>query len=305
MLDNLAELRDLDSETILSKLAALPGSYEGPDGVQPEPYGLMGYGEAVGLAGAFKTWIDAPLTLSGTQFLFAGGFDYEDAVPLKLSSELAGANVVLLGHGVHEPSLFVEPGPLGFYTYANYLGYATGHKEAVEEANTAMQSVLTSVLPEVDSNENPAKTLAWSLWNRVPLLLTNRQHSGLASAVQKVFARVGKSLSITLGEHPIEVATGAFEGRHEFGDDVVVLALGPEDEEMRLAGEVLETRVAQIETLTLPFGGVGTLPSDPGAQALVLWYLSAWVAAYLALLHKLDPSVNEVYDAVREAQLKK
>ena len=305
MLDNLAELRELDSDNLLSRLAQLPNSYEGPDGVQREPYGLMGYGEASGLAQTFKSWIDAPLTLTGTQFLFAGGFDYGDAVPLKLSSELAGANVVLLGHGVHEPNLFVEPGPLGFYTYANYLGYATGHKEAVQEANTVMQSLLASVVPEVESDQNPAKTLAWSLWNRVPLLLTSRQHSGLANAVQRIFARIGKSLAITLGEHPLEVATGAFEGRHEFGDDVVVLALGPEDEEMSLTREVLETRVAQIETLTLPLGNAGILPKNTGAQALSLWYLSAWVAAYLALLHKLDPGINGVYDAVRQAQFQK
>ena len=300
MLDALQDLRDLDSENLLPRLASLPSSYDGPDGTRPEPYGLMAYGEAARLPAAFKHWIDAPLVLSGTQFVFAGGFDYGDAVPLKLNSELTGADTVLLGHGVHEPTLFVDPGPLSFYTYANYLGYATGHQEAVAAANRSMQGLAPSLLPEVETERNPAKTLAWHLWNRVPLLLTSRRHSGLGAAVQGIFARVGKSLAITLGEHPIEVATGAFEGRHQFGDDVVVLELGQPDEEMLLAREVLETRVAQVERLELPANSELT---DPGAEALVLWYQSAWVAAYLALLHKLDPSINGVYDAVREAQL--
>lgn len=285
----------------LTALATLPESYDGPDGLRQEPYGLMGFGEAASLPSVFRTWVDAPLVLSGTQFILSGGFDYGDAAPLKVGAELAGAEVVTLGYGVHEPSLFVGPDSLSFYTYASYLAYATGHADELAEANRLMLELAEKVRPEVETAQNPAKTLAWNLWNRVPLLVASKPLAGLTDLVQRVLARMGKSLSITTGEHPLEMLAGAFESRHALGDDVVGLVLGEEDDEVALAVELLETRVAQIERLALPFGGVGTAPKDAGAHALVLWYLSVWVAAYLALLHGLEPTDTEVYSALRNA----
>ena len=305
MLDDLATIHETDTLGLLNDLTKLPNSYEGPDGVQPEPYGLFAYGEASSLPAVYRGWVDAPLVVNGTQFLFAGGFDSGDAVTLKLNAEMAGANVVLLGHDVHEPNLHVAPHPLSFYTYSSYLAYATGHKEDLQQANATMAQLAGQLKAEVEANQNPAKTLAWSLWNRVPLVLTSKRNAGLASAVQRMFARVGKAFAVTVGEHPLETVTGMLEGRHGFGDDIVVLALGDEDADMALAKEVLSSRVAQIEAISLPFGNVTSAPTNGGAQALVLWYISAWVAAYLALLNQLDPGVNGIYDAARTAHLQK
>ena len=301
MIDDFHSLSP-DDVTFFSDLAALPGSYDGPDGLREEPYGLMAYGEASALPAAFGAWVDAPVVLTGTQFLFAGGFDYGDAAPFKVNAEMVGAQVIMLGHGVHEPNLPVPPSPLSFYTYASYLAHATGHKEELAEANAVMLELLEHVRPEVETAGNPAKTLAWTLWNRVPLLLASRRQIGLVGTVQRVFGRVGKALTLTLPEHPLEVLAGAFEGRHQLGDDVVGLVLGAEDEEVILATELLDTRVAQVERLALPFGGVGRAPKDSGAYALALWYLSTWVAAYLSLLHKLEPSDTGVYQALRGAE---
>ena len=291
----------VDESGFLARLAALPHSYDGPDGLREEPYGLMAYGEAASVPGVFRAWVDAPLVLSGTQFFFVGGFDYGDAAPLKVNTELVGAEVVVLGHGLHAPDLPVAPDSLSFYTYASYLAYATGHGEALTAANEVMADLVNLVRPEIETGQNPAKTLAWQLWNRVPLLVAGRQQSGLVSLVQRVFARVGKSLAFTAGEHPLEVLAGALEARHQFGDDMVALVLGEEDEEAALAVELLETRVAQVERLSLPFGGIGAGLKDSGAEAIVLWYLSTWVAAYLSLLHKLEPLDTEVYNALRGA----
>ena len=285
----------------LTALANLPGSYDGPDGLREEPYGLMAFGEASSLPSVFRSWVDAPLVLSGTQFILSGGFDYGDAAPLKVSAELAGAEVVTLGHGLHEPSLFVEPASLSFYTYASYLAYATGHADDLAEANKTMLELAETMRPEIETARNPAKTLAWALWNRVPLLVASKPQAGLTDLVQRIFARTGKSLVITTGEHPLETLAGAFESRHSLGDDVVGLVLGDEDEEISLAVELLNTRVAQIEHLALPFGGVGAAPKDAGAHALVLWYVSMWVASYLALLHGLEPADTDIYTALRSA----
>lgn len=301
MSDNLDLRLQTEGREFFSRLFALPDSYDGPDGLREEPYGLVAYGEASSLSAVFKDWIDAPIVLSGTQFLFAGGFNYGDAAPLKISAELAGAQVVMLGHGVHEPNVTIPPDPLSFYTYASYLAYATGHKDDLADANRVMRDLREHLRPEVETGHNPAKTLAWQLWNRVPILLANKRQSGLVDLIQRVFARVGKSLVIPTGEHPLEMLSGALEGRHQLGDDMVGLVLGHEDEEVALGIELLETRVAQIERLSLPFSDIGTTPKDSAAYSLVVWYLGVWVAGYLALLHGLEPEDSQVYEALRGA----
>jgi hypothetical protein len=292
-----------EGRAFFAALSALPHSYDGPDGLRSEPYGLMAYGEAVSLMRVLRHWVDAPIVVSGTQFIFAGGFDYGDAGLLRLSSELSGATVVALGHGLHEPDWQVPPSVLSPYSYAAYLAYATGHRAALTEAQQLMARLAERLSPDLPTEGNPAKALAWALWGRVPLLLSSRRSAGLPELVQMVFAQVGKSLAVTLGDHPLSVVTGAFEGRHQLGDDAVVLVLDEGDDEVALATEVLSSRVAQVERVAPLLEGL-TVPADPVAAAMVYWYISLWVAGYLALLHKLDPADTAVYDAVRQSLLK-
>lgn len=301
MLDDYASLLSLDSSNLLTRLAALPHSYDGPDGLRKEPYGLIAYGEASSVPQLFKTWLDAEMVLSGTQFLFVGGFDYGDAVPMKFNAELAGAEVIVLGHGLRQLNWEVLPDVLSTYTYAGYLAHATGHKHDWLEANNLMRELAGLLNPEVETSANPAKTLAWNLWNRVPLLLASRRQNGLIPVIQSVMGRVAKSLAIGTTGHPLEVITGAFESRHQLGDDLLGLVLGEKDEEILLAEEVLLTRVAQLERISLPFAGIAAPTLDIGAYNLLIWYISLWVAAYLAILHKADPADSKVYRAAREA----
>ncbi len=309
MLDDFDKLSAADESGFLARLWALPGSYDGPDGRRTEPYGLTGFGETAPLSRALQSWVDAPLVVSGTQFMLASGFDYGELGTLKLNAEMTQAEVVVLGYAAYKPDLHVEQGVLSPYTYASYLAHATGHGDALGEAEKVMLSLRDKLGPRVHTNENPAKALAWTLWNRVPLIVAARADSGLPGLLQYVFARVGKLLALTAGEHPLGMLAGAFEGRHMLGDDVVALIAGPQDEETRLASEILDTRVAQVERLSLPFGGVGggtddgigEAVADPGARALVLWYISLHVAAYVAMLHGLSPEDSSVYSEVSRA----
>lgn len=298
MLDDLAKLRAADTSGFLTKLAALPGSYDGPDGTKPEPYGLVAYGETAGLPRLLQPWVDAPLVVSGTQFMLASGFDYGEFAPLKLNAEMTDAEVIVLGHAAHEPALHVPPGALSLYTYASYLAHATDNADAYTALEQTLAALRERLAPEVPTEQNPAKALAWALWNRVPLLVAGRSSAGLSELLQHAFARVGKTLAITTGEHPLEMLAGAFEARHSLGDDVVAVILGASDEEMRFAKEVLETRVAQVEHLDLDAMNLEPMPQDPVAQNLALWYAGMYVAAYVALLHGLDPAESPVYSAL-------
>lgn len=301
MLDDFDKLREVDREGFLASLSALPGSYDGPTGLRPEPYGLVAFGESAALSRVLASWVDAPVVATGTQFLLASGFDFGELAALRLSAELAGAEPVVIGFDAYAPTLRVPPGPLATYHYLSYLAHATGHAEVLAEAEAQLVLFRDCLGPHVETAQNPAKALAWALWNRVPLLLAGRADAALPDLLQRVLARVGKSLAISLGEHPLEVLSSALEGRHQLGDDLVAIIVGPEDDEMALAREVLSTRVAQVEQLTLPFAGLGSMVPDPGGRALVLWYIAVWVAAYVALLHRQSPADNPVYREVLAA----
>lgn len=296
----MTDLDTLPSDvSFLSDLATLPGSYDGPDGHRDGPYGVMGFGEADAVAQFAAPWMDAPAVASGTQFVLAGGFDFGELGPTLASVELAGADPLVVGFGLYDPAVRIEPGPLNVYTTLAFLAHATGRAELWAETEVALRRVAEAFGPGVPSEENPAKRAAWRLWNRVPLLLSARGTSNLQPLAQQVFARVGRSLAIPTGGHPSGVVSGAFEGRHAFGDDVVALVLGSADGEVPLASEVLESRIAEVSHLPLPDELV--LPDDRVAAGVVHWYVLSWVAVYLSLLHEHEPGESPVYTAVRDA----
>lgn len=297
MLDEPHRLGEGRNGAFFASLAALPGSYDGPDGRQPEPYGLIAFGEAATLAEVASPWADARISPSGTQFLLAAGFDFGEVATLRISLEVGGARPIVVGSDAYEPDYRVEPGSLTPYTYLSYLAHATGHHDALGEAEAAMRRTAERVGPEIPTEQNPAKAHAWALWNRVPLLVSGRAGAGLQMLVQQTFARVGKTLAVTSGPHANGFVAGAFEGKHRLGDDVVGLVVGPDDEETGLAREILSTRVAQIEHLEPP---AVELPADPVASALARWYYATWTAAYLARLHEEDAAEADVYRSVRE-----
>ncbi len=301
MLDDFEALSALDTSGFLTRLAALPGSYDGPDGVQPEPYGVLGFGEASVLTALLAPWVDAPMVGRGTQFLLTSGFDFGEVPALRLNAELAGARPIVLGDAAFEPTYRVPGGALSVHTHLHYLGHATGHGEVLSAAEDRLRQLLPRLGPDVPTEINPAKTIAWALWNRVPLLISSRARAGIQPLVQQVLARVGKALAIPAGVHPSGVVAGAFEGRHQLGDDVVGLVLGPEDPEVALVREVLGTRVAQIESLNAHAADALEGLDDPVGEGLVMWYLITWVAAYLALLHDFDPGDATVYQQVRDS----
>jgi hypothetical protein len=176
----------------------------------------------------------------------------------------------------------------------------------VDRLNAAYRAVIDRVAPEIPTGENPAKALAWALWNRVPLLLSAPEGTPAQWLVQSAFARLGKTLAVPSGPHPGLIAATALESRHALGDDLVGLWLGATGPEVTLIDEVLATRVAQIERIApVDAHDAGWLPAatgDPVVDAMVLWFAACWVACYGALLGELDPGEERVYRTLaREA----
>lgn len=256
-------------------LRALPGSFEGAphyDG----PYGVLGLGEGALPAELLQNLIERRLTSSGTQFVLASG-DWEGAADDYANiAEASGARVVRVGGGeLGKLSGLVARGALSTYHYAQWVAHACGQAVQAQRADRLMADLAARCAPEVQEG-NPARDLAWSLWTRTPLLLAPQGEGFLVWAWQVVLARVGKSLSVGLEHDPLYVLTGAFEARHESGDERVALLLGEEDQELTLAREVLESRVDEVILVPYPEGENGY------AGGLALWYFALWVAHYLA-----------------------
>ncbi len=305
MLDERSTLHARDPQGFLERLTALPDAYGGPDGVRPGPYGFDAAGAAAVVAPVVADWFDGRLTPRGTQFLVDGGFaDAAEVAARRSAVEAAGAQVVVIGpetdvDGTDGPDVRLPDDAFAPYHLVRYLAHATGHAAAGERLVGALRAVADGAAPERPTAANPAKALAWALWQRVPLLVSDHAGAAAQGLVQQAFAQVGKVLAVPTGAHGALVAAAAFEARHALGDDLVALVLGRTGPETALIEEVLATRVAQVEPLRFAGGWLPAADADPVVDAVVLWYAATWVAAYGALLAGLDPSDDGIYGRVR------
>jgi hypothetical protein len=313
MLDDPGTLHARDPHGLLEALLRLPHGATVDDRARSRPIGFEATGPTAVLVPFVAPWVDGRLVVGGTQVLVDGGFASDDVALWRLAAEAAGTDVVLLG--AHDegaaaavfggaeagPDVVLNDGPLGAFEVLRLLAHATGQTERLADFDARLAAIATACAATVPTELNPAKALAWRLHQRVPLLVTARAGGALQSWVQQVFARVGKTLAVPTGEHSALVAASAFEARHALGDDLVGLVLGVEDAETRLVTEVLETRTAQVERLTLGADGWPEPTHEPVFDGALVAYAATWVAAYGALLGELAPGKEGVYASVRAA----
>jgi Phosphoglucose isomerase N-terminal domain/Bacterial phospho-glucose isomerase C-terminal SIS domain len=313
MLDTY-ERFELDRSGLARQLEALPGSYDGPTRVLDAPYGVIGFGEGALAAEFAREFIDAAAVGVGTQFILAGGLDFGQVEAARLIAEASGAtvfqlgqpatltarltdeeNLLLLGDDPDDSALSIASSPLSTYQYALTLAHVTGNLESVRAAEEALVALRDTCRSDIPSEENPAKQLAWKLWTRTPLLFPSSGFSAQPWAWQFALSRLGKSLSIPVPGNALEIAASGFEARHESGDALVALFLGGEDESLRLAREILETRVDEI--IEVP-----SRVTDTFAANLALWYLASWVGLYLSLLYGQDPQDSNALTGLRDVR---
>ncbi|RDI94717.1 mannose-6-phosphate isomerase [Meiothermus sp. QL-1] len=293
-------MRDLDAqETYLAdrwglvfELRDLVGSGPSPQVRYTPPFGVVGFGE--GWWAALLARDFAPeFTQGGTQFVLEGGYDFGGAMGMELYAALDGAEVVRLGFR-ENAEVEVPPHPLSTYRYLRFLLLATGQQAELRRIDQALLRERERLRPEVGLDKNPAKFLAYALLERIPLWVVPERYLGLAQALQQVFGRIGKSLSITPPPSALEFFVTSLEARHEQGDPIAAVLLG-DDERKRYAQEILESRVDILIELPEP-EAEGTL-----AKALCYWYRLAWASYYLALLYGVEPGDTAALHALRRA----
>ncbi len=281
---------------LMTELLQLPGSYQGPTRAHTGPFGVLGVGAGALPAALLEALTERHLTREGTQIVLESADAAHLARDFAGLSEVSGASVLRGGvqrQGASNRDLdFLAPAGVGAtYHLAQFAAYASGHADQAQQAETLLAALAVKCAPE-QGDDNPARELAWTIWQRTPLLLSAPEDSALVQVWQHLLARVGKVLSIPIETEPLYILTGAFEAQHEKGDSKVALILGDETPELILAREVLETRIDEIVGVPFPGGSSGY----PGT--LALWYFGAWVAAYLAERHGVSdgdsPALREV-----------
>lgn len=293
------------------QLETLPGSYDGPTRVMSAPYGVIGFGEGALAAELTREFIDDASVAGGTQFILSGGMDFGAVEAAALISEASGATVfqmgsesgfqaevsseeasIQFGDADNDSVTRVAPSALATYHYALALAHMTGNAGKAQAVDAALASLRDTCGSSIPTEENPAKQLAWKLWTRTPLLIPSGGFALQPLVWQIALSRIGKSMSIPVPLNALEVIASGFEARHESGDALVALFLGGEDERLRVARELLETRIDEVIE-------VGTPEPDLFAANMALWYLSLWVGFYLSLMYSADPQDSSSLKGLR------
>ena len=312
-------MRNLDTqETYLSDMSGLAfelrdlvGSGPNPDRVYTGPYGVVGFGEGWWAAQLARRGLNHELTPEGTQFVLEGGYDLGEALGAGLYGEAGGAQIVRLGFR-ENVEVMVGASALSTYRYLRFLLLATGQADELARVDQALLAERQHLRPEVFTDRNPAKFLAYNLLERIPLWVVSERYLGLAAALQQTLARIGKSLSITPPPSGLEFFVTALEAsfpgdsrvasfpgdsplvKQGQGNELAAVVIG-DDERTRLAMEILEPRVDTVIELPKP-QAEGLL-----AESLAYWYRVAWTGYYLALLYGTDPGDRETLANLREA----
>lgn len=271
-------------------LETLPASYAGPTRPEAAPYGVVGVGEGTVAAALVRTLVANNFTKAGTQLVLSSPDSADVARTYAELAEVAGAGVrrISTGGAAGEVDVLVPSGALATYHFAQAAAYALGRGEEAQAADQALADLATRCAPHITEG-NPARELAWKLWNRVPLLLAGAEAEALLTVWQTALARVGKALSVPVLGDALAVVTGAFEAQHERGDGRIAVVLGDVDPALLIVQEVLESRIDELVNVPYPNGTEGGY-----AGQLALWYFGLWVAAYLAENYKQSPADSAV-----------
>jgi len=200
-----------------------------------------------------------------------------DGLPL-LQYKLGGQPRAAIGFGVglvHEllsrAGLIADPDPLGAVV-------------------TALEELLDRTAPSVETEANPAKQLAWSIFGRIPVIYG---HGSMAAVAHRWKTQLNENAKAWASWEPMPEANhNAIEGSlnpRELGDALYVIQLRDRNEPPEIAERyrVVEELLGERATNRSEVWADG--PS-PLARVLTSVAYGDLVSAYLAILYQTDPT---------------
>lgn len=182
-------------------------------------------------------------------------------------------------------------------------GVLTPKEADITAAVKTVQEITATCLPTESSKTNPAKVLAYHLYDHVPVIVGSQITAGVARRWKDQCNEHGKSAA-WFDVFP-ELNHNTVEGFHwpaRWHDDVVVILLRTayEDPQVAKRFELFAEHLVEQNILCEVVQAQGT---DMWSQKLSLVALGDWVSYYLALLYKTDPSaipnINELKAKLR------
>jgi glucose/mannose-6-phosphate isomerase len=170
----------------------------------------------------------------------------------------------------------------------------------IERAADAVRTTLARCAPDVPTEENPAKQLAWSILDRLPVVFASGSLAPVARRWKTQLNENGKTMAayeeLPEATHNTVVGFAQPEALHE---RMYVVFLESANDHPRnglrasLTAELLA--ISQIPHQVVPVGGEGRL-----AQAFAAITLGDLVSVYLAFLYGLDPTPVEAIGLIKQ-----
>jgi len=154
-----------------------------------------------------------------------------------------------------------------------------------------LQELSAIYLPQVPTPQNPAKQLAYTLFDHVLIVIGSNITRAVARRWKNQFNEHGKTASWfdELPEANHNTVEGfAFPAR--FKDDAVVIFLESNFDHPKVVKRQLLWR-EHLKRQGVQTEAVAASGADLWSNKLSLIYLGDWASYYLALLHRIDPAV--------------
>ncbi len=184
--------------------------------------------------------------------------------------------------------------------------WALGAAGVLEPAETdltasiaALRAYALALAPSVPSTENPAKTLAYLMFGRVPIIVGSRLTQGVARRWKNQLNEHAKTVASwdALPELNHNTSEGFVNPAH-FKADCVVLLLGTSADHPEVAKRrgIFSRHLQRSGVVVQEVVGAGV---GLWAEKLTLLALGDWASYYLALLYRTDPAPVLVIDALK------
>ena len=172
--------------------------------------------------------------------------------------------------------------------------------DEIDPAVSALEELLARLGPSVETDANPAKRLAWSLFGRIPIVYG---HGPMAAVAHRWKTQFNENAKAWAAWEPMPEANhNAIEGSlnpREVGDALYVVQLRDpgEPEELAARYRVVEELLGERATNRSEVWAEG--PS-PLARALTTVAYGDLVSVYLAILYQTDPTPVTLLSMLKE-----
>lgn len=174
-------------------------------------------------------------------------------------------------------------------------------KEAdLENSFKLVKELVNKFKPEVATNQNQAKTLAYKIYDHIPLIVGSGTLQGVARRWKEQFNEHAKNAAFfdilpALDHNTVE----GFGFPTHFKDNVAVLLLTSSFDNPEVAKRFIYFKeyLQGVDIVCEEIIGQG---SDIWSQKLSQIVLGDWTSYYLALLNKIDPSAIPAINSLKE-----